>query len=101
MHPPGTLYPTLAVAFAAGVVLFGAGTWLVARSRGANAPGPLQWTQALGVPAGEPLDVAARLDMVERLALVGQPWCADLLRAAAREERDPAMRAAIAAALPA
>ncbi|HKE37189.1 MAG TPA: hypothetical protein VKB39_07150 [Candidatus Baltobacteraceae bacterium] len=35
------------------------------------------------------------MDLIERLALIGQPWCIDALRAATKEERDPQVRKAI------
>jgi hypothetical protein len=53
----------------------------------------------LGLPDDAPLDVASRIDMVERLAIVGQPWCVDVLTTAAREEDDPRVSEAIAVAL--
>jgi hypothetical protein len=58
-----------------------------------------KWAQSLGAPENEPLDVNERLEMVERLAMLGEPWCLDALRSAAHEERDPKVSDAIAAAL--
>lgn len=58
------------------------------------------WPQKLGVAGdNEVLDAASRLDMVQRLALLGEPWCYDALRTAAEEEPDEGVVAAIKDAL--
>ncbi|HZZ00152.1 MAG TPA: hypothetical protein VFE36_11305 [Candidatus Baltobacteraceae bacterium] len=59
----------------------------------------MAWLEAAGVDEGETCDAAMRVDLVERLALIGQPWCIDALRAASRDERTPTVRKAIKAAL--
>lgn len=40
-----------------------------------------------------------RMDLVERLSIVGEPWCADVLRQALKEEDDIGVRSAISVAL--
>jgi hypothetical protein len=57
------------------------------------------WTAGLDLPAETPRDAAARIEIVQRLALVGEPWCLEVLRHAQRSERDEAVLRAIAAAL--
>jgi hypothetical protein len=96
----------LGIAFGAGAILFCLGTYMVVRARnqkvedGADAASTaMAWTIALGVPGDAPLDVATRIDMVERLAMLGEPWCVAVLQSAALEERDIRVRAVIAATL--
>jgi hypothetical protein len=55
--------------------------------------------EAAGVEQGALCDTATRIDFVERLALVGAPWCVEVLHAAQRDERDPSVRKAIQMAL--
>ena len=43
--------------------------------------------------------IAIRIDMVERLMLVGQPWCVDDLEKMRTEDEDPTVRDAADAAL--
>ncbi|HTU82650.1 MAG TPA: hypothetical protein VMF61_11005 [Candidatus Acidoferrales bacterium] len=62
-------------------------------------PAPLQWVKSIGVTEEHPIDAELRVDMIERLGLLGEPWCEDALRAASHEERDPHVSEAIAAAL--
>ena len=47
----------------------------------------------------EALSWELRIDIIERLALVAQPWCVDLLARALQEEIDPAVRDAAERAL--
>ena len=58
----------------------------------------LPWTHAVA-ETDEELDPAMRLDIIERLAMVGAPWCVDALNAAIRGERDEALRDAADRAL--
>lgn len=57
------------------------------------------WLQGLGM-SDDDLDAEAKIDMIERLGLIGEPWCIEALRAALNQESDLAVKAAIAAALP-
>ena len=63
-----------------------------------ESPATFAWTQALGME-GE-LDVPTRVDMIERLAMLGEPWCIDALKRAAKEEKNPQVVYAIEHALP-
>lgn len=51
--------------------------------------------EAAGVDDAASCDDAARIELIERLAFVGEPWCLDALRAAAKEERNPVVRKAL------
>ncbi|HVA33202.1 MAG TPA: hypothetical protein VNG31_03575 [Candidatus Baltobacteraceae bacterium] len=82
--------------FVAGAILLALGTILLRPRPEFGAP---TWTQLAGVPADEQLDVAQRLEIVERLAFVGDAWCIDVLHAAARAERDAKVRTAAGSAL--
>jgi hypothetical protein len=57
------------------------------------------WTASLDLPPEAGRDAAARIEIVQRLALVGEPWCLELLRQAQRRERNEAVLRAIATAL--
>ncbi|MBV8490454.1 MAG: hypothetical protein JO199_07995 [Candidatus Eremiobacteraeota bacterium] len=106
-------YVVLGIIFVGGAGLFALGTLIVARVRerawksSYAAPShtlpssaeAMRWTEALGAPPGELLEVADRVDMIERLAILGEPWCKDVLHDAAREERDPVVIAAVDEAL--
>lgn len=86
--------------FAGGTILYAAGKiysharFLVPNGRAAQPT----WMEAAGIEQGESCDVAARIELVERLALLGQPWCLDVLQTAQRDERDPSVRKAIKSA---
>lgn len=47
----------------------------------------LAWTREI-TGDDEAVEADVRIDMLERLAMVGEPWCAALLARAAEEERD-------------
>ncbi len=55
--------------------------------------------KAAGIENGESCDAAARIELVERLEIVGEAWCVEVLRAAGRDESDRSVRKAIEAAL--
>jgi hypothetical protein len=83
-------------------VLFVVGRWLVVRGRAASTTDGVRtarWTQSFGIPSDVALDDATRLDMIDRLAMLAEPWCFDALREAALEEHEPQIAGAIAAAL--
>lgn len=77
------------VVFALGAVFFAIGTLLV-RIQPPHATSEISELQ---------VDLETRLDMIERLALVGQPWCVEELVSLLRAERDPLVRDAAEAAL--
>jgi hypothetical protein len=62
------------------------------------AAAPPQWPTLVG-PSAAACDVDARLDLIDALASIGSPWALDVLHHASDEESDPAVRAAIDAAL--
>jgi hypothetical protein len=95
-------------------LLFGIGTALTRSAKRAEAvaappdatPQPRQHstrdavTWPLDVDASlVDLDETARLEMIERLALVDTQWSVAILRAAATQERAPAIRTALERAL--
>jgi hypothetical protein len=53
------------------------------------------WPRTLNDDDGVVSDPAARIELVERLAIVAEPWCVDTLREATKEERHPEVRKAI------
>jgi hypothetical protein len=63
----------------------------------ATAAVPL-WPTLVG-PTAAGCDVDARLDLIDALASIGSPWALGVLQHAKDEEPDPAVRAAIDAAL--
>jgi hypothetical protein len=71
--------------FVAGAILFAIGTLLVRRDR--------------LVREQEAIPTADRLDMIERLVMVGQPWCIDELRKIAGNDPDAIVRDAAEAAV--
>lgn len=86
----------LVVLFVAGAIVFVIGT-LLARERHARQ------LDAEGVPV-EPqtapvVDVATRIDLVERLTMIGQPWCVEQLNAIRDNDPDDSVREAADAAL--
>ncbi len=56
------------------------------------------WARELGGSNG-PVDEPTRMDMIERLAIVGQPWCVQALVQARAEDDDAQIREAADAAL--
>lgn len=73
--------------FVLGAIIFALGTLLVRRERIARES------------AAPSMSQEDRLDMIERLVMVGQPWCVDELRAMLNNDSDPAVRDAADAAL--
>jgi Flp pilus assembly protein TadB len=73
--------------FVLGAILFALGTLLVRRERLARKA------------ASQSMSQEDRLDMIERLVMVGQPWCVDELRAILNNDADPVVRDAADAAL--
>ncbi len=90
-----------AALFLLGALFFAAGTWLARRERVAPVSlpvAPITWTQAVA-NSDETFAPQLRLDMIERLAMVGQEWCVEVLQRARIEETDPAIADAIERAL--
>ena len=84
----------------AGVMLFIVGSIFLRDKQTAAAEATIaQWVQSIGYDEEAPVDAAARIEIVERLSLLGEPWCLETLRAAEREEQDPAVSRAISKAL--
>ena len=70
------------------------------RARVKPVPASLpEWMRDAGADDDTPFDAQTRAEVVERLALVPSAWSEVILRAALREEGDPAIRRAIKAAL--
>lgn len=89
-----SLGATLAVVFLIGVALFSIGVALPGRIVSPQAPWPLRLDDSATA-----LDSPAKIELIERLGLVGSPWCEEILRQADSEEGDPTIRRAIAFAL--
>jgi len=85
LNNPGAVI--LLVVFLIGAAMFAVGTWLVRRGRAVHEPAQPAETQE------------QRLELVERLAMVGQPWCIDELRVIREKDPDPLVRDAADAAL--
>ena len=84
-------------------MLFALGSWMARRTPGATvAPAPAPpappWTREVA-PSDEPLTVAQRFEVIERLALVGAPWCIRALEDAVDRESEPELRDAAERAL--
>ncbi|HUZ50397.1 MAG TPA: hypothetical protein VMW12_11795 [Candidatus Dormibacteraeota bacterium] len=116
----GSPYLILALLLVAGAALYGLGTLLVrsanseapiepgaqaeagsAAGTGASAPSTaraVSWT-SLVTGTDDALDSATRTDMIERLALVGEPWCIAAIKAAAETDDDAPVRDAAGRAL--
>ena len=81
-----------------GVILWIVGGRLARSSRAASPSVALTWTR-VATGSDDAVDYPTRLDLVERLAMVAQPWCVDALQQAMREESDATMRDAADRAL--
>ena len=82
------------VAFAVGLLLFGISTAMLRKPAALNPSWPQLIDESL-VSADRQL----RLDMIERLSIIAQPWCEDVLRQAIEQEDDAAVRDAILVAV--
>ncbi len=83
--------------FIIGAIVFVLGTML-SRERQARAIE----AQPVAAPETKPepsLDVAGRMDLIERLVIVGQPWCIEQLDTIRSEDPDESVREAADAAL--
>jgi hypothetical protein len=95
----------LAIVFTIGAVMFAVGSVLVRRTRYGPQPETIQLLEPLILPELSPrpwtadlagnddvpsLDV--RVDMVERLAMIGEPWCTQTLERALAQDPDANVR---------
>jgi hypothetical protein len=83
----------LAAVFLVGLALFALGLALPEKRR-SDVP----WPQRVE-PTALDLDEPARKELIERLGIIGAPWCETILLQAQGEESDPLMQRAIASAL--
>ncbi|HEY5340325.1 MAG TPA: hypothetical protein VIK27_04795 [Candidatus Aquilonibacter sp.] len=93
----------LLIVFAIGALFFTLGTAMVRRGSAALPAAPINesaapWTAELA-GTGDLLHVSLRVDMIERLAMLGEPWCAAMLQRARLEDDDATVRDAADAAL--
>lgn len=85
---------TLALVFLIGAALYAIGLALPGRVLAPQVP----WTQRIDDSAVD-LDANAKIELIERLGLIGAPWCEEILKQADTEEDEPTIRRAIAFAL--
>ncbi len=85
----------LLVVFVVGALLFALGTYMVRRE--AQAQTPVVDTTAAQIVSQADLEL--RLDQIERLAMVGQPWCAEQLQREFINDSDERVRDAAENAL--
>jgi hypothetical protein len=89
----------IAVALVIGLLLYGIGTSMLRSMRTQTGNGKTSaWTQLVDESLKD-ADPQLRLDIVERLSIIGEPWCTDILRQAFKDENDAGVKAAISASL--
>ena len=89
---------SLVALFIVGAIVFVIGTMLAREGATNVVETQAEPPQSKSQP--EPmLDVAARMDLIERLVMVGQPWCIEQLDTLRREDPDESVREAADAAL--
>jgi hypothetical protein len=91
-------YIPVGVAFAVGLLLFGIGTAILRSVREEEQGVYVTWPRLVDDALAN-ADRGLRLDMIERLSLIGSNWSRDVLARAKAEERDPAILSAIESAL--
>lgn len=79
--------------FVAGAALFVLGTWFLRASRRGAPTAEASWTYAVTQTPVE-LSRDERIELIERLAIVGQTWCMAVLREAAERDSDPVVTGA-------
>ncbi len=102
LSPTNPALVVFAAVFVLGALFFTLGTILVRaqpRTIVHDEPEVLELWIADVVGTPHALDVAARLDILERLAIVGEAWCVAALQRAATEDQDVSLREAADAAL--
>jgi hypothetical protein len=87
------------VAFVVGLLLYGIGTSML-RSQRAQSPNvkAVTWPRLVDESLND-ADPQLRLDIVERLGIIGEPWCADILHQAMEQEDDAGVKSAISSTL--
>jgi hypothetical protein len=98
-NSPGFLI--LLVVFVFGALVFALGTAMVRRPVVPTPSAPeaaTPWTADLA-GTNDLLHVSLRIDMVERLAMIGEPWCVTMLERAQAEDADQTVRDAADSAL--
>jgi hypothetical protein len=89
----------IVVAFVVGLLLYGIGTSMMRSMRAQTGNGKTSaWTQLVDESLKD-ADPQLRLDIVDRLSIIGEPWCVDVLRQAFKDENDAGVKAAISSAL--
>lgn len=88
----------IAGAFVIGALVFTIGTLMVQRERRGEIETRLEpvlslppWTAELA-GTSDAVAIDLRVDMVERLAMIGEPWCAALLERARASDPDVVVR---------
>ncbi len=89
----------IAVAFVVGLLLYGIGTSMLRSLHIQNGNGTTASWPRLVDESLTNADRQLRLDIVERLSIIGEPWCVDILRQAMKDENDADIRSAISNAL--
>lgn len=87
--PSNSLLLVFGVAFAIGAIVFAIGTSLLRAQRRDVSTEP-SWTRAVAQDAV--LTPDERIDLIERLAIVAQPWCWDLIARAVGADSDARVR---------
>lgn len=95
MTPLSDLNIAIAVVFVVGLLLFGIGRALM---RPDEASGQPSWPSLVDEALAD-ADAALRMDVIERLGLVGSAWSREILERAAEQEQDGRVRSAVAEAL--
>jgi hypothetical protein len=111
LHSSNSASLLIAAVFALGAILFAVGTSMVRRSPGGARrleridSGPVgtvlvqpPWTSEL-TGANDAVAHDLRVDMIERLAMIGEPWCIAVLERARSQDPDASVRDAAEAAL--
>ena len=94
-QPINTGISVLLVCVVVGGALFLLGTWMVRR----EAQAQTEVAREFAVPERAPEELELQLDQIERLAMVGQPWCIEKLEAEFLHDSDVRVRNAAEDAL--
>ncbi len=90
---------TLVALFIVGAIVFVIGTMLSREREARVIQAQPVAVQTVQTPAEPVLDVSGRMDLIERLVMVGQPWCTEQLITIRNEDPDDSVREAADAAL--
>jgi hypothetical protein len=89
----------IVVAFVVGLLLYGIGTSMLRSQRAQNGNiKSVTWPRLVDESLTQ-ADTQLRMDIVERLGIIGEPWCADILRQAIEQEDDAGVKSAISSTL--